>query len=90
MCASFKDNIWAADLAETESLSSKNQGVKYLCVRDVFTKYAWAKPFKDKRSKTVLNGFIEILNESKRKPNKRNPMQKWFDDNNILMYSMHN
>ena len=40
--ARFKDNIWAADLAEMESLSSKNKNVKYLlCVIDVFTKYAW-------------------------------------------------
>ena len=37
----FKDNIWAADLAETGSLSSKDQNVRYLlCVIDVFTKYA--------------------------------------------------
>ena len=26
--ARFKDNIWAADLADTESLSSKNKNVK--------------------------------------------------------------
>ena len=26
----FKDNIWAADLVEMGSLSSKNQSVKYL------------------------------------------------------------
>ena len=46
--ATFKDNIWAADLAEMGSLSSKNQGVKYLlCVVDVFTKYIWVKPLKD-------------------------------------------
>ena len=37
----FKDNIWAADLAVTESLSSKNKKIKYLlCAMDVFTKYA--------------------------------------------------
>ena len=37
----FKDNIWAADLAEIKSLPSKNKNVKYLlCVIDVFTKYA--------------------------------------------------
>ena len=39
----FKDNIWAADLAEMGSLgSSFNCGVKYLlCLIDVFTKYAY-------------------------------------------------
>ena len=39
-------------------LPYENQVVKYLlCVLDVFTKYAWVK--------TVLNGFIEIVNKSK-------------------------
>ena len=41
----FKDNILATDLA----LSSKNKSVKYLCVIDVFTNYAWVKPLKDKK-----------------------------------------
>ena len=99
--ARFKDNIWAADLAEMESLSSKNKNVKYLlCVIDVFTKYAWVKPLKDKKGKTVLNAFMEIVNESNRKPNKlwvdqgrefyNKLMQEWLDNNDILMYSTHN
>ena len=37
---------------------------------DVFTKYAWVKPLKDKKGKIVLNTFIEILNESNQKRNK--------------------
>ena len=69
--ARFKDNIWVADLAEMELLSSKNENVKYLlCVIGVFTKYAWVKPLKDKKGKTVLNYFIEIVNESNYKLNK--------------------
>ena len=56
----------AADLIEIKSLPSKNKNVKYLlCVIDIFTKYAWVKPLKDKKSKTVLNVFIKIVNESK-------------------------
>ena len=32
------------------SLSSKNKSVKYLsCIIDAFTKYAWIKPFEDKK-----------------------------------------
>ena len=96
--ARFKDNIWAVDLAEIELLSSKNKYVKYLlCVIDVFTKYAWVKPFKDKKGKTVLNVFIEIVNESNHKPNKlwadkgkefyNELMQEWLDNNDILIYS---
>ena len=63
--ARFKDNIWVADLAEIQSLSSKNKNAKYLLyVIDVFTKYAWVRTLRDKRGKTVLNAFIETVNES--------------------------
>ena len=64
--ARLKDNI-----AEMRSLSSKNRNVKYfLCVVDIFIKYAWVKPLKDKKGKTVLKAFIEIVNESYLKSNK--------------------
>ena len=50
-----------------QSLSSKNKNMKYLlCVID----FSWVKPLKDKKRKTVLNAFIEIVNESNSKPNK--------------------
>ena len=55
-----------SSLAEMESLCSFNQGVKYLLrVLDIFTKDARVK-----KSKAVLYAFIEIVNESKLKPNK--------------------
>ena len=79
----------------------KNQDVKYLpCVIDVFTKYGWVKHLKDKKAKTVLHGNIEIVRESKFKPNKLwfdqgkgfydSFMQKWLDANDILMCWTHN
>ena len=69
--ARFKDDIWTADLAEMESLPSKNRNVEYLlCVIDVFTKYAGIKSLEDKKGKTVLIEFNEIVNESNSKPNK--------------------
>ena len=49
------------------SLPSKNKNVKYLlCILDVFTKYVWVKPLKNKKVKIVINAFIEIVNESNR------------------------
>ena len=61
--AMFKGNIWVADIAYMGSLSSYNCGVENLsCVIDVFTKYAWVKPLKNKKPKTIVHGFIEILN----------------------------
>ena len=57
--ARFKEDILAGDLTEMESVSYKNKNSKYfLCVRDVFTKYAWIEPLKEKKRKTVLNAFI--------------------------------
>ena len=41
------------------SLSPKSLGVKYLlCVIDLFTKYDWVKPLKDKKAKAVLHSFF--------------------------------
>ena len=38
----FKDNIWGVDLADMQSLSKKNKGIKYLlCVIDLYSKYAF-------------------------------------------------
>ena len=59
----FMDNIWAVDLAEMRSLFSFNCGIKnLLCVIDVFTICTCFKHLTNKKSKTVLNGFIEIEN----------------------------
>ena len=99
--AKFNENIWAANLAEMETLSSQNKNVKYLlCSTDTFAEYIWVKPIKDKKGKTVLNAFIKIVNESNRKPNKlwadkerkfyKKLMQEWLGNNDILMYSTYN
>ena len=47
----FRDNIWGVDLADTQSLSKKNnKGIKYLlCAIDLFSKYAFVVPLKVKK-----------------------------------------
>ena len=48
--SSFRDNIWGVDLADMQSLSKYNKGIKYLlCAIDLFSKYAWVVPIKDKK-----------------------------------------
>ena len=38
----FEDNIWGVDLADMQSLSKKNKGIKYiLCAIDLYSKYAF-------------------------------------------------
>ena len=69
--SSFKDNIWGADLADMQLLSKFNKGIKYLlCANDLFSKYAFVVPLKDKKGISIVNALQSILNKSKRKPNK--------------------
>ena len=37
---------------------------------DVFSKYAWVVPLKDKKDISIVNEFQKILNDSARKSNK--------------------
>ena len=49
--SSFRDNIWGADLADVQLLSKFNKGFRFLlCVIDIFSKYAWVIPLKDKKA----------------------------------------
>ena len=63
------DEIWAMDLASMENLADDNEGYKFiLCVIDVFSKYAWCIPLKNKSSSTVLEAVKKIISESGRTP----------------------
>ena len=62
------DDQWQLDLADLQSLQKYNEGYRYLliCI-DVFSKYAWAVPLKNKSGRTLVNAFQKILS-SGRKP----------------------
>ena len=67
----FKDNIWEVDLADMQSLSRKKKGIKYLlCAIDLYSKYAFVIPLKDKKGISIVNAFNKIIKQSNRKPNK--------------------
>ena len=69
--SSFKDNIWGADLADMKLISKFNKGFRFLLgVIDIFSKYAWVVPLKDKNGVNIVNALQEILDDAKRKPNK--------------------
>ena len=53
-------------------LTSKfNKGFRFLlCVIDIYSKYAWVVPLKDKKCVSIVNAFQNILKKSNRKPNK--------------------
>ena len=53
-----------------ETLSKYNKGIKYLlCAIDLFSKYAWIIPLKDKKGTSIVNAFQKIISKG-RKPNK--------------------
>ena len=89
------------DLADMQLISKYNKGIIYLlCVINLFTKYAWVVPLKDKKGVSIVNAFQKVLDSSKRKPNKiwadqgsefyNNSYKKWLKDNEIEMYSTYN
>ena len=99
--STFKDNICGADSANMKLISKYNKGIRFLlCVIDLFSKYAWVVPLKDKKGIAIVNAFKIILDSSKRKPNKiwadqgseifNNSFKKWLKGNGIKIYSTYN
>ena len=70
----YKDETWSADLIDKSSLSKYNNNYKFkLTVIDIFTKYAWAIPLKNKSGLSITNRFKTILSEG------RKPEKLWVD-----------
>ena len=97
----LKANIWGVYLADMQSLSKKNKSIKYpLCAIDLFSKYAFVIPLKDKKGISIVNAFNKIIKQSTRKPNKiwvdqgsefdNRAFKKWLSDNDIIMHSTFN
>ena len=95
------DKIWAADLVEIQKYSKWNKGIKYLLtVIDVFSKYGWIVPLKDKKTESVSLAFDHIFKKSKRKPEKlwtdkgsefiSKHFQEFLKKNNITLYHTEN
>ena len=78
VCFSFTGNISegggggrGVDLADMQLISKYNKGIRYVfCANNLFSKYAWVAPIKDKEGVLIVNAFQKILDSSERKPNK--------------------
>ena len=67
------DKIWAADLADMTALSKYNEGYRFLLlVIDIFSKYGWIIPLKNKQGVTVADALKKIFEE-------RRPGKLWVD-----------
>ena len=95
--SAFKENIWAADLADMQLICKFNKGFRFLlCVIDIYSKYASVVPLKDKKGVSIVNAFQSISNKSNRKPNKiwvdkggefyNRLIKSWLEKNDIEMY----
>ena len=83
-----------------QSLGRKNKGIKYhLYAIDLYSKYAFVIPLKDKKGISIVNAFNKIIKQCNRKPSKiwldqggefYNVFKKWLSDNDIIMYSTYN
>ena len=93
------DEIFAADLVEMQKFAKLNKGYRYLltCI-DIFSKYSWVIPLKDKRGINVKNALEKIFKQGLPKflwtdrgtefYNKQ--VQDLLNENNIKLYSNNN
>ena len=94
------DSLWKADLAFVQDVAKENDGVNYLLVViDVFSKYVWVRPMKNKTAHSLLEAFDSILSEG-RKPEKlrtdkgteflNETFQQYLKNKNIHFYTANN
>ena len=95
------DEIWAADLVEIRIFSKWNKGIRYLLmVIDVFSKFSWIEPLKDKRGESVAHAFEKIFTSSRRHPRLlrtdrgsefyNSSVKRLLSKHDILLYSTEN
>ena len=62
------DDTWSADSVDMTSFAKFNKGIKYiLTIIDIFSKYEWTVPERDKTGASVTKAFEKVMINSKRK-----------------------
>ena len=63
------NRIWTADLVDEQKYKTANGGNRYiLVVLDIFSRFAFCEPLKNKTGPVVAKAFENIFNRSKRHP----------------------
>ena len=77
----YKDETWSADLIDKSSLSKYNNTYKFILTGlDIFTKYAWVIPLKNKSGLSITIGFKIVLSENPQGGSEsRKPEKLWVD-----------
>jgi hypothetical protein len=61
------DNQFDADIADVSNIVKENDDVKKLLfVLDIFSKYLWVEPLKNKTTKEVVKGFQHIFDKGRK------------------------
>ncbi|VDH96281.1 Hypothetical predicted protein [Mytilus galloprovincialis] len=64
------DDQWDVDLMDMSKFSKFNSGYNFiLVVIDIFSKYVWLRPLKNKKGESVANALKHVLSEG-RSPNR--------------------
>ena len=98
--SSFKDNIWGVDLADMQLISKYNKGIRYLlCAIDLFNKYVFVVPLKDKKGPTIADAFKVFWKIQKENQIRYGLIKagnfttlifkKWLKGRKVEMYSTH-
>ena len=60
------DDVWEMDLADLNSLSKYNDKYKYILnVIDIFSRYAWSVPLKDKTGTSITTALKSLFKNRK-------------------------
>ena len=94
----FPNEIWSADLMDLKKLKKYNNGFQYIInIIDLYSRYAWSIPIKNKTGKSIVEAFDSIRGFKPKKLWVDNGSEfynkifkKWLNDNNIEMYSTFN
>ena len=82
-----KDDLWDADLADVSNVAKYNDGVRFLLVAiDVFTRYLWVVPLKDKTGDSVVSAFATIFEEGRKPSSLRTDKGKEFTNGKVRQF----
>ena len=94
------DSIWTADLADIHKYSTVNNDYNFiLVILDVFSRFAWALPIKNKTATEVANAFESVFNSGavcqrlwtdRGREFYNRKAKKLFADRGVTLYSTHN
>jgi hypothetical protein len=98
--AQYMDEIWALDLVDMSQWQKENDGYKFMLNGiDIFSRYAFSRPLKNKTATAVFDAFISIITELKRQPKSiwvdegkefyNSKFSAWMAKNDCKMFSTH-